>query len=192
MKRIRTLTLAFSAALLLAAAVGSPASAFSMIQLTGHYGEFGTKSNTADDSSRPGAKCGYSAPDQNGVAHLVWVKVFPWLALAYDRTSANDHQQIKFQVTLQRSKNGGATWKSVGSASQTRTGSDMQSASFGSLTVKASGKPNQLFRAIVTLTWLHNGQADGLARARMEYYGVKWTVGDPAYVFTDACDGASD
>jgi len=192
MKRVRTLTLAFSAALLLAAAVGSPASAFSMIKLTGNHGDFGTASKTSDGPATPGAKCGYSAPDSNQVAHLVWIKVFPWKAVAFNRTSGNDQQQIKFQVTVQRSTDGGTSWKKVGSASETRTASETRSAKFASLTVNTSGKANQLFRAIVTLTWLHNGKADGLAQARMEYYSVKWTVGDPAYVFTDACDGASD
>lgn len=192
MKRFRTATLALSTALLLTMVFGSPASAFSMIKLTGNYGDFGTMSKTSDGPDTPGAKCGYSAPDSTHVAHLVWIKVFPWKALAFNRTSVNDQQQIKFQVTGQRSTDGGTSWKKVGSVSETRTASETRSAKFASLTVKTSGKANQLFRAIVTLTWLRNGKADGLAQARMEYYSVKWTVGDPAYVFTNACDGAAD
>ena len=192
MKRTRTLTLALSAALLLVAAIGSPASAYSVIKVTGNFGDFGTKPQTSDGPNTPGAVCGYSAPDSNQVAHLAWIKVFPWQAAAFDRTSANDRQPVKFQVTVQRSTNGGTSWKNVASKAQTRTASETTSAKFASLKVNASGKANQLFRAIVTLTWLHNGHADGLAKARMGFYGVKWTVGDPAFVFADACDGAQD
>ena len=80
----------------------------------------------------------------------------------------------------------------MGSVAQTRTTTDAKSAKFTSLTVNVSGKAGQLYRAIVTLTWLYQGNADGIAKARMEYYGVKWTVGSPDFVYHDACDGAAD
>ena len=45
---------------------------------------------------------------------------------------------------------------------------------------------------MVTLQWLHNGHVDGLAKVRINQYGVKWTVGDPSYEYPDACAGAAD
>lgn len=192
MRVIRTAGMAITGGLLLALAFGSTASAWSLISKSGNTGDFGTKPASADSPNAPGAKCIYSAADGSGVAHLAWVKVFPFKAIAYDRTGAKDQQPIKFQLTAQRSTDGGTTWKNLGSVSQTRTAPDTATAKFSSLKVAVSGKTGQLYRAIVTLTWLHNGNADGMAKARMEYYGVKWTVGDPAYVYQDACDGAAD
>jgi hypothetical protein len=194
MKRFRNLGIALSAGLVLSLALASAGSAFSTLKLTGHHGDFGTKPATADGPTMPGARCGYGAPDKTGTAHLAWVKVFPFDAAAYNRTKANDQQSVKFQLTVQRSINGGTSWASVGSTSETRTASETMSAAFDTLKVATHGKRNQLFRAIVTLTWLHNGTADGLAKVRMEYYSVKWapTVGDPSFVYQDACDGAAD
>ena len=191
MKRFKGLGIAISTALVLTVALGSPASAFSLIKLTGNHGDFGTKPASADSQNLPGAKCGYSAPVA-GVAHLAWIKVYGWKAIAFDRTGATDSQPITFKVTVQRSKNGGATWKNLGSASQTRTTTDAKAASFASLTVNTSGKLGETYRAMVTLTWLHNGSAEGTAKALMEFYSVKWTVGSPSFVYQDACDGAAD
>lgn len=39
---------------------------------------------------------------------------------------------------------------------------------------------------------MRNGSVDGLVKARIVYYGVKWTVGTPDYQFTGACTGAAD
>jgi len=191
MKRFRGAAAAICLGATLAVALGSSASAYSLIQLSGNYGDFGTKPASADSANFPGAKCGYSAPVA-GVAHLAWIKVYAWKAIAFNRTGATDSQPIRFTVTVQRSKNGGTTWKNWGSVSQTRTTTDAKSAKFSALTVHTSGKAGQTFRAIVTLTWLHNGKADGVAQASMRFYSVDWTVGDPAWVFEDACDGAAD
>ncbi len=191
MRIFRNVGMAITGALLLALAFGSAASAFSLITLSGNHGDFGTKPASSDGPATPGARCIYSAPIGN-VAHLASVKVFPFIALAYNRTGGSDSQAIKFQLTVQRSTNGGTSWKSVGSTAQTRMASETVSAKFSSLRVAVSGKSGQIFRAIVTLSWLRNGNVDGLAKARMEYYSVKWAVGNPDYIYQDACDGAAD
>jgi hypothetical protein len=184
--------IALSLAALLALSLASSASAFHMIKLTGHYGDFGTSLSHQDSPDGPGARCGYSAADATGVAHLAWVKLFALKAIAYDRTGAVDHQKIRFTATLQRSGDGGSTWKNVSSVSETRTAYDNKSASFDALTVATTGTAGKLYRAVATLQWLRNGQVDGLAKLRMDYYSVKWTVGDPAYVFSGSCDGTAD
>ena len=192
MKRFTSLGIATSLAMVLALLFSTPAAAFELIQLSGNYGDFGTKIATSDGPDTPGAKCGYSAKDAMNVAHLAWMKVYPFKAVGYDRTGSTDSQKIQFKVTVQRSQNDGASWKNVGSVAQTRTTTDAKSAKFTSLTVNVSGKAGQIFRAITTLTWLYQGHVDGIAKARMEYYGVKWTVGSPDFVYHDACDGAAD
>jgi hypothetical protein len=187
----RVATTGILVGLLLSLALGPTASAFQVIKLTGHYGDFGTAPATADDTDHPGAKCGYSAA-VGGFAYLAWIKVFPFKATAYDRTAEVDHQKVTFKVIVQRSNDGGTTWTKVGSASETRRAYDNLSANFDALKVYTTGKAGNLYRALVTLKWLRHGLTDGLAKVRMEYYGVKWTVGDPAYVYQDACDGRAD
>lgn len=190
--RFRAVALALALGTTLAIAFGSVASAMTIIKLTGNYGDFGT---TTDGPGDPGARCGYSAP-VSGVAHLAWIKVYAFKIAAFDRNPAVvDQQPVKFMATLQRSTNGGTTWKNVGSSvSQTRTTHENQSAAFTDLKVVApvKGQSGQLFRAMVTIQWLHNGHVDGLAKVRINQYGVKWTVGSPTYEFADACAGAAD
>jgi len=192
MRRFRRVALAVCLGLTLAVALGAPASAFSILQQGGNHGEWGTSPATPDDATHPGARCGYSAAQADGFAHLAWIKVFPFKALAFDRTGGLDQQPVTFMVTVQRSTNGGTTWKNGGSASQTRTAFDNKSAKFSVLKVNASGKQGSLYRAVETLKWLKNGHTDGFVKVSMGYYGVKWTVGDPAFVYHDACDGAAD
>ena len=178
--------------LTLAVAVGSTASAFSILQQSGNHGEWGSSNSTPDDSRGLAARCGYSAPDVSGFAHLAWIKVAPFKAQAYNRTGAVDHQPVTFMVTVQRSGDGGSTWSNVSSLAQTRTAYDNLSASFSSLKVLTSGKDGKLYRAVVTLKWLRNGQTDGLVKVLLDYYSVKWTVGDPAFVFANSCSGTAD
>ncbi len=83
-------------------------------------------------------------------------------------------------------------WTTWASVSQTRTGSETKSARFSALTVNTNGKANETYRAIVTLTWMCNGHADGRVKASMDYYSVKWTVGIPTYVFYGNCTGTAD
>jgi len=190
--KVRILATATAVAMILALTLSSSVSAFEIISQGGNRGEWGTSPAHADSPERPGAKCGYGPEDGMGVAHLAWIKVFAFKALAFDRTGAVDHQSVVFKVTLQRSTNGGSTWTSLSSKSQTRTAYDNKSASFDALKVSMSGKAGSLYRALATLTWLRNGDADGRVQVSMDYYSVKWTVGDPGFVYSNACDGAAD
>ena len=176
----------------LAMALAGTASAVVVVELTGRYGDFGTKPATVDAPDKPGARCIYGSTDASGFAHVAGIKVYPFVALAYDRTGGLDQQAVRFTVTVQRSTDSGTTWKSIRSVAQTKTATDVKSADFSALRVSASGKAGQKFRAIATLDWLRNGAVDGHAKMRMLYYGVKWTVGDPGYVYENACDGVAD
>jgi hypothetical protein len=192
MKQFRGAALGLALGTTLAIAFGSTASAFAILTVSGNHGEWGSSSATADDAAHPGARCGYAAPDTSGFAHLAWIKVYPFKALAYNHSGATDSQPVTFMATVQRSTDGGTTWKNGASASQTRTAFDNKSPKFDTLKVAVSGKEGSLYRAVVTLKWLKNGHVDGLVKVRMEYYSVKWTVGDPAFVYSNACDGAAD
>jgi hypothetical protein len=175
-------------ALTVALALVGPASAAVLVKQSGLWGDYGTY----DSSVQPGAKCGYSAADGTGTAYLRWIKVNPPKAAARDITSARDHQQVSWQVTIQRDP-GTGHWKNVAhSGVQTKTTYDDLSATYGSLKVYVNGAPGQIFRAIITLKWLRNGSVEGFVKLRIEYYSVKWTVGIPTYVFTDACTGSAD
>jgi len=188
-KRFRMVTLGLSIGLLLVLAFGSPVSAFTVIDLSGNYGDFGTSPQHPDDSSHPGAVCGYGAADVDGFVHLERVKVFRWKAGAYDRTSANDHQQVTFELTVQRSKDGGTHWKTWASVSDTKVASETKSPRFANLTIFTRGQHGQLFRAIVTLTWWYNGQADGVAQAQMSYYQSKFDTSQSIGDVYDVCPG---
>lgn len=54
------------------------------------------------------------------------------------------------------------------------------------------GASGQLFRTIGIINWLRNGISEAFVKLRLEYYGVRWTVGSPDYVFSDACTGVAD
>ncbi|MEP7361425.1 MAG: hypothetical protein ABI744_07590, partial [Chloroflexota bacterium] len=61
-----------------------------------------------------------------------------------------------------------------------------------SIKVYLKANTSQLLRAVIYLKWLRNGSTEGWSKARMEFYGVKWTVGASDYVYQDACDGMAD
>jgi len=42
------------------------------------------------------------------------------------------------------------------------------------------------------LRWMRGGSVEGTMKLVTEFYGVKWTVGSPDYVYTDWCDGRAD
>ena len=191
MTRVATIAVLMSVTALLAMA--GPAAAFQIVKQSGPHGDFGSQVSHSDSSSSPGARCGYSAADQNGNAFLRWIKVYHFLAGARDITSGRDSQQISFQAFVQRQVNGGA-WKTVGkSAVQKATGYDDQSASFSDAKIYVHGTSgSQSFRALLTLKWWRNGAVEGSVKVRLQYYSVKWTVGDPNFVYTGSCLGESD
>jgi hypothetical protein len=182
---LRRLWLGVSLGLLLALAFGSPAAAAVLIKDTGTHGDFGTH----DDSTDPGAKCGYSAANANGVAFLRWIKVYPVFA---GTSSGVSQQPVKWTVIIQRSPDNGTTWKNLISQSQTRTAKASSGAAFGAMKVAFTGNAKNDYRAISKLQWIRNGHVTGTTKLRMEFYSVKWTVGSPDFVFEDYCTGPAD
>jgi hypothetical protein len=76
--------------------------------------------------------------------------------------------------------------------SETRTASGGNSAAYDALKVSLTSKPSNVYRAVSTLQWIRNGSVTGLVKFRMEYYSVKWTVGQSDFVFQNYCTGAAD
>lgn len=176
--------------LLIVLTVAAPASAFEIITESGQHGDFGFPH---DDLSQPGARCGYSAPNSSGAAQLVFIKVAPPLIGARDVTAGRDEQNASWQVRIEGKPVNAGTWRTVAhSAPQTRTTFDDASASYAPIKLSIHGTQGNIYRALAVFKWLRNGAVEGKVKVRMEYYAVKWTVGSPDYVFTNACDGSAD
>ena len=183
MKRIRTLTFAVSVALLLAAAIGSPAYAFTTLKQSGSMGDWGTRSSV----DGPEAKCGYSTTSTVGVFQLRWIKVYPVLA---GPASGRNSQKISWTVSIQRSLDNGSTWKTLKTAkTQTGTATQSKSVKYKTVTVNLKGK-NLAYRAVSTLKWLTNGSASGLVTIAMSTYGSKFGTHSSTLEFSDYCSGA--
>ena len=75
---------------------------------------------------------------------------------------------------------------------QSKTVYDDTTSTFTPLKVYFNGHVGDTFRAMVTASWVRNGSVEGWVKFRVEFYSVKWTVGIPGFVFTDACGGAQD
>jgi hypothetical protein len=164
-----------------------PVSAEVIVSDRGNHGE----AHFFDSAGFPGGTCGYGAENSLGFAYFKWMKLLGPSIKAYDRTAGVDHQQVIWKFMLQRKKPG-HPYTTVGTASQTRTAYDNSFTTFGTLKVYANGVNGDLFRAISLVKWMRNDSVDGSVKARIQYYGVKWTVGSPDYVFTDACTGRAD
>jgi hypothetical protein len=186
--RHRALFTAILLGLTLAFALGGTASAHVIVGTHGLTGDWGTY----DFVLTPEGRCGYSAPDGSGTAYLRWMKVTAPIIIARDVTPARDHQTARWQFKLQRSHNGGA-WRNVASSAvQNKITYDDTTSTLTPLKVFFKGHAGDKFRAMVTASWVRNGSVEGWVRFRVEFYSVKWTVGDPSYVYTDACDGAAN
>ena len=171
-------------------AMAGPASAMVIIDSHGQTGDWGFL--PSDDSSSPAGKCGYSDRLADTYAHLRWIKVRGPEVAARDITGGRDHQMVSWQVKIQRQAPGGA-WKTIKSSPvHSATAYDDQSPDFSPIKVSVDGKTYQLWRAVIIVKWWRNGSVEGWVKARIEFYSVKWTVGDPAYVFTDGCTGIAD
>ena len=127
------------------------------------------------------------------MAYLRWIKVWHFLAAARDLTVNRDSQLVSSQIVIQRSVGGGA-WKTVArSVVQKLTAYDDQSPNFSDPKLMVNGtSANQQFRAVVTLKWWRKGAVEGVAKMRLTYHSVKWSVGSPDFVYHDACSGAAD
>jgi len=168
----------------------TPASAFLIASESGLRGDHGW--SPPDEAATPAGRCGYSAENSVGQAFLRWIKLRPPSIAARDVTGARDSQKASWQVVIER-KIGTGPWRKVAaSGRQTRTTWDDQSADYDPIKVYVNGQANQVFRAVVFLRWMRGGSIEGSMKLVTEFYGVKWTVGSPDYVYADWCDGRSD
>ena len=180
MKRIRTLTLAFSAALLLAAAIGSPAYAFTTLKQSGSTGDWGTRSS----DQGPEAKCGYSTTGTVGMFQLRWIKVFPVHA---GPASGHNKQKISWTVSIQRSADNGTTWKTLKTAkAQVGTATQSKSVKYSTVNINLKGK-NLAYRAVSTMNRLTGGSVTGLVKIAMSTYGAKYGTHNTTLGFEDYC-----
>jgi hypothetical protein len=145
-----------------------------------------------DEDGTPGARCGYGAENASGVAALKWITVFGPTVKAFNRTSGVDQQNVTFQVKVLRRISGGS-WSVVASSGrQSRTARDNAWTAFEPMRAYVNGAADQEFRAMAVLRWMRNGSVNGLLKANIYYYSVKWTVGTPSYQFEEACWGIAD
>jgi hypothetical protein len=182
-------TTAMIVAAVLALGLAMPASAFEVIQTTGSTGDYGWL--PADDPSSPAARCGYSEMLSDGYVHLRWIKVRAPRIIARDVTGSRDQQQAGWKVIVQREVGAGSWTKVASSGFQMKTTYDDASAAFMAIKVNVSGQYGQHFRAVAVLRWVRNGSVEGSVKARMEYYGPKWSLGPITDTSTDYCLGAA-
>lgn len=169
--------------------MAGPAAAQQVISSSGKTGDWGYL--PADSTSSPGAKCGYSAPHVDGFAYLRWVKVRAPRIAARDITAGTDTQQVSWQALIQRSSASG--WRTIKKSSvHTFTASDQTSTNHSPVKVSVNATTDQNWRAVVLIKWLRGGGTEGWVKTSIDYYGVKWTVGDPNFVFTNSCGGKAD
>ncbi len=184
----RRASLAAVLGLALAMGLSGPAAAFQILKDQGPRGTLLLN----DGPSGQAARCGYAPADAHDVGYFRWMKVFPPSAYAQDTTAGRDQQKVRWFFTLQHSVNAGP-WQKVGSsAKQTKTAYDDTAAAFTPRKFYFNAGFNEQLRAIVTVQWLRNGAVKGIVKYRIEWYSVKWDVGSPSYIYTDACDGAAD
>jgi hypothetical protein len=176
--------------IVLALALGGTAAAYYVVA-NGSYGGFDV-TDTADD---PGARCGYGDPDSHGVAVVKWVKImnttYVW---ATDPTPGRDHQKVTWRFQIQRQR-GSGPWKTVASSDVlSKTAYDDTPASFAPMKLywTSNKQYDEHVRGRVLLKWWRNGSVEGTVKLFIEYYSVKWTVGDPSYIYGDYCLGHAD
>jgi hypothetical protein len=170
-------------------ALAAPAAAAQPIDSSGMTGDWGYLPSDSEES--PGGKCGYSAAHEDGFAYLRWIKVRAPRVAARDITGGVDQQKVSWRVIIQRSS--GSGWVTIKkSDTRTFTAYDNTSSNHDPIKVYVKATNDENWRAVIRINWLRNGATEGWVKASMEYYGVKWTVGDPAYVFTDSCAGKAD
>jgi hypothetical protein len=187
MKRVRSSAAGVSLGLALVLTLSvSPVSALILISTHGNFGDFGSY----DSDVQPGARCGYSAADQQGFAYLRWVKVFPVEA---GPAPGLDRQKVTWRVLIQQASSVDGPWTTVArSNAQSRKVTQNQSAGYYKVKVAVTGKAGRYYRAVSVLKWWRHGAVDGSAKFANEYYSNKWTVGSPDYIAHIACDGRAD
>lgn len=189
MKRTRLTALVGLLSLLALLAAAVPASAAQVIASSGMTADWGYE--PSDDSEHPAGKCGYSSVHEDGFAYLRWIRVRAPVVAARDISPNDDQQKVSWQVIIQRSTTTG--WKTIKkSNARTFTAYEFVPVAHDPIKVYFTATNDQNWRALVLIKWLRNGSVEGWVRASLTYYGVKWTVGDPAFVFTNSCEGRAD
>jgi hypothetical protein len=176
-------------AVLLAISVSGVASAAVVIKDSGSHGVY----YVVDYDTQPGGRCGYGPENSAGQAYVKWIWFLKPEVYARDTTPAQDHQKVKLSYMVQHRVVGSMTkWKTVATGQQTKTAWDDTRAAFTSQKVYAPSTSTEVWRGLVNLKWLHNGSVVGQVTYRIEWYSVKWTVGNPDYVYQTWCDGRAD
>lgn len=143
----------------------------------------------------PGGRCGYSAENAAGYARLRWIRVKAPQVFAADRNSEiRDSRIVGWSFKIQRMRPGGS-WVNVASSTQqeARAYEDQAAALSAKKVYYSATSDGSLYRAVATIKWFRpNGTVQALVKFRVDYYGVKWTVGTPDYVYAGACDAAAD
>jgi hypothetical protein len=185
----RTTVFAALMSMVVLMAMAGPASAQQVISSSGKTGDWGYL--PSDDQSHPAAICGYSAPHMDGFAYMRWLKVRVPRIAARDISGGTDTQQVSWQALIQRSSASG--WKTIKKSSvHTFIANDQSSTNHSPVKVAVNSTTDQNWRAVVLIKWLRGGGTEGWVKTSIDNYGVKWTVGDPSFVFTNSCDGKAD
>ena len=145
----------------------------------------------ADETDSPAGKCGYSAAHNDGFAYLRWIKVRAPVVAARNVSANDDQQKVSWQVIVQRSTASG--WKTIKkSTTRTFTAYEFVPVNHDPIKVSFTATDDHNWRALIKIRWLRHGSVEGWVKASITYYGVKWTVGDPGYVWSDSCGGKAD
>lgn len=166
---------------------GMPASAAVVVAERGSVGAY----QITDSVDQPGARCRYSRANASGDAFLRWVVARPPEVFARDVTSGRDRQRISWTLVVQRS-NGSGPWRNVAAVRVGGRAWDDQAAELPRLKLFVRGREGFSYRAKGVIRWWRNRSVEGAAKYLIEYYAVRWTVGDPAHVFEGSCPGHAD
>lgn len=176
-------------ALMLALLVMHPATAYSILKETGSQGAY----IVTDTFDSPGGRCAYGNPNANGVASFRWMRLGPPTVFARDITTERDRQPVAWRFRLQRSPSGTGEWINVATSpwEEARAHDDV-GADFHAMKLSHASRGAGFYRGVIQIRWLRRGNVEGSVALAIERYAVKWTVGDPAYVFEGPCTNKAD
>lgn len=178
-------------ALAMLLSLAGPAAAYEIVSDSGPRGEF----MLVDTADMPGGRCGYSAENMAGVARFRWLRVRAPQVFAADRNAdQRDSRIVGWSFKIQRLQPGGA-WTNVAASSEQRARAYQDAAAnLDPKKVYFHGtNDGSQYRALVIIKWYKpNGSVEGKVKLLVSYYGVKWTVGTPDYVYSGACAAAAD
>jgi hypothetical protein len=168
-------------ALVLAASVASPASAYTLVSKTGTVGGW-----SFDEGSSLQTASGHCAYGANVVYNWVYFKsmtVKPPTVKAINRTTKQDHQTVGWQLVMQQHLIAlpmTGSWTTIKKSSiQKKTAYDNAAALFTALTVKYDAQVHDpdfqslpyAYRALVVITWYKaDGTVQGTVKLAPSYY----------------------